>query len=253
MFKDFTVSENETVVYKADFTNNQNEWEPLWGRWRVENGYYIQGDLGNRRISMLRDKLFNNCTIGFKAQKIKGDEGFLLIFSGNNKDDYYQLNIGGNGNKNVVIEKVLGGIGMVVSEQGSFQVENNRWYDIKVTIDNDEVECLIDGKPVIKYKIKEIEKRFAIAGFDQTNNEIVVKVVNAEPQEFKTSVNILGAGKISAKGQIITLAASSNKEENTFKSPLKISPKTTKYNGFTNNFNMEFKPNSLTVLRIKRE
>jgi len=132
-------------------------------------------------------------------------------------------------------------------------VADDRWYDLKVTIHGDVVECFIDGQSMLTYKIKEIEKRYVIAGLDQGKNEIVVKVVNAEPVLFKTSIELYNSGAIESRGEIITLSAKSKEAENTFKDPTDIYPKTEEYSGFSNNFSMEFKPYSLTVLRIKRK
>ena len=42
-----------------------------------------------------------------------------------------------------------------------------------------------------------------------------------------------------------------DRDENSFEEPKKVSPVVTEFNGFSNSFNMEFKPNSFTILRIK--
>ena len=50
----------------------------------------------------------------------------------------------------------------------------------------------------------------------------------------------------------ITLSSETITDENSFEQPLKISPKKETYESFSNNFVYDFKPNSLTVLRIKK-
>ncbi|MDP4210392.1 MAG: alpha-L-arabinofuranosidase C-terminal domain-containing protein [Bacteroidota bacterium] len=252
VFKDFSVTQSGNN-YISDYFNRQEDWEPYYGHWRVENGEYIQGDLGTRRVSLLHDKAFGNVSIEVKARKIKGEEGFMILFGGVDKDEYYQLNVGANGNHKLVIERVMGGVSIAVSDSVSFSIENNCWYDVRVMVNNDEAECFIDGQSLLKYKIKEPSMRYAVAGFDTTKNEIVVKVVNAGPVVFKTKVNLLGAGSVETKGKVITMSASSAKDENSFKEPTKIIPIEKDWTGFSDRFNFEFKPYSLTVLRIKRK
>jgi alpha-L-arabinofuranosidase len=253
VYKDFMVEVGNATEYHADFVNHQNDWEPVRGHWRLEAGNYVQGDLEAHRASFLRNRLFENCTVEVKAKKNKGEEGFVLLFGGVDAENYYQFNVGGYGNKKITLEKVEGSSSLVVSDSIPFTVEENRWYTLRITIKGDEVNCLVDDKPVLNYTIKELEKRYAVAGFDQSKNEIVVKVVNAESIPFKTNVKLSNTGVIDSKGEAITLSAKSKNEENTFKNPMDIYPETSVYKGFSNEFTMEFKPYSLTVLRIKRK
>ena len=92
----------------------------------------------------------------------------------------------------------------------------------------------------------------AIARIDNSKNEIVVKVVNAEATPFRATINLNGAGSVRPTGQIITLSAASETEENTFDQPTKISPRQETFTSFAPSFDLVFKPYSLTVLRIKK-
>jgi alpha-N-arabinofuranosidase len=110
----------------------------------------------------------------------------------------------------------------------------------------------IDGKSIFKYNYSPYIKHYAIAGIDQSKNEIVIKVVNGESSPFKTSINLANGGSVNSNGDIFTLSSATESEENTFEQPLKISPKQEKYQGFGKSFDMEFKPYSLTIIRIKK-
>ena len=253
VYKDFVITQQDKSLFKADFVNKQNDWEPASGHWRVEGEAYVQGDLEEQRGTFVRNKTFDNYIVEVKARKVKGDEGFNLIIGGSDYANYYQFSVGKNGGTGVTIDKVEGGVAIPVTEAVTFKLEDNSWYTLKAIINGDEAECFINGQSVIKYRIKELNKRFAISGLDETKNEIVIKVVNAELTPFRTSIKIDNAGVIDAKGQIITLNASSKEDENTFKNPTKIYPQTEEYKGFSNDFKMEFKPFSLTVLRIKKK
>ena len=85
-----------------------------------------------------------------------------------------------------------------------------------------------------------------------SKNEIMIKVVNAESTPFKTTINLNGAGTAKPTGRMITLSAASETDENTYDQPLKIAPRQEQVTSFANSFDMEFKPYSLTVLRIKK-
>lgn len=252
VFKNFSIKQ-EKEEYSADYNNRQIEWEPESGHWRVESGNYLQGDLEPGRATFLRKKMMENCTIEVNALKSKGKDGLSIIFGGKNYRNYYQFAVGVDSNKYAAIQKIEGGSnGIIVSDSIPFKLEENKWYDLKVTITGDEAECFVNDKPVLKYKIKELEKRYAIAGFDETKNEIVIKVVNAEGTPMKTSLKLLNTGEVQSEGEAIILSANSKDEENTFRKPEKIYPENKKVKRISGEFKMEFKPFSLTVLRIKR-
>jgi alpha-L-arabinofuranosidase len=51
-------------------------------------------------------------------------------------------------------------------------------------------------------------------------------------------------------GQIIMLTSNSNKDNNSFDEPDKVSPVVSEYTGFGIALKMEFEPNSFTILKI---
>ena len=133
-----------------------------------------------------------------------------------------------------------------------FTFEDEKFYDVKVVTNDDNFECLIDGVSVVKYKYISGIRHYAIAGLDQKNNEVVIKVVNAESTSFKSAINLTGSGMINPVGKQITLSSEAIADENSFENPTKISPKSETFTSFAKDFIYEFKPNSLTVLRIKQ-
>jgi len=54
-------------------------------------------------------------------------------------------------------------------------------------------------------------------------------------------------------GEVVTLSSASLKDENSYDGPSVIVPVKTEFSGFSEKFTYEFKPCSLTVLRIKVE
>lgn len=257
----FTGGENTGPV---DF----NTWKSADGKWVASGNGYTQTDTGGRHLTMLQ-KNFGNGTLAFNVKRAKragnnpqGNRGgggggrggfgnnFAFMFGGTDDKNYYQLSFTP---RTVTLEKVVNGTPQYVAEPARLDVEDDRYYSVRVTTLNDNVEVFMDDKPVIKYTFAPDIKHYAIAGLDQAKNEIIVKVVNAEAAPLKTTINLNGATGIHPMGQVITLSANALTDENTFEQPLKISPKAETYQQFSNSFNMEFKPYSLTILRFKKK
>jgi alpha-L-arabinofuranosidase len=80
-------------------------------------------------------------------------------------------------------------------------------------------------------------------------------LVHAQPPKMtgpKISIDVSSPGtKISFP--LYGISGEKETNENTFDRPLKITPKQEQYNSFASQFEMEFKPYPLTVLRIKKQ
>ena len=265
-----TVKELNFSAEGANKDIDFNDWKSVDGKWIVNNNEYKQTDTASeRRSTFLNDKTFGNGTLEFKILRNKTvlpagatnapnqrnnnrnfGSNFTFIFGGTDKTNYYQLAFGGRG---ITIDKMVNGVSQFVAEPTRFMVEEDKQYAVKLVTNNDILEVFIDGVSLIKYKYVSGIKHYAIAGLDEKNNEVVIKVVNAESTAFKASINLLGGAGFNATGQQITLSSQTITDENSFEQPLKISPKTETYKTFAADFNFEFKPNSLTVLRIKKK
>ena len=64
------------------------------------------------------------------------------------------------------------------------------------------------------------------------------------------AINISNGASVESKGKVITLSADSLYDENDFDNPDKIHPVESLYNKFSKSFEMTFKPNSFTILRV---
>lgn len=93
--------------------------------------------------------------------------------------------------------------------------------------------------------------QFVDAGYDKAKGEVVIKVVNASKLPYVRTFRLNGASEVAKQGRVITLAAKSGEEENSFDEPFKISPVETAYKRFSKEFSYTFKPFSYTILRVK--
>ncbi|MDR1115480.1 MAG: alpha-L-arabinofuranosidase [Tannerella sp.] len=93
--------------------------------------------------------------------------------------------------------------------------------------------------------------QFMASGIDESTGELVLKFVNGSGDTFPTVIQLDGTTEVQKEGKIISLAATSGKEENTPDEPRKIYPQESRFDGFGKTFSYEFIPYSYTVLRIK--
>jgi alpha-L-arabinofuranosidase len=98
---------------------------------------------------------------------------------------------------------------------------------------------------------QEPKKLFALAGRDETNGDIILKVVNAKETVFKTTINLDGITKLDETAQLTTLSADELKAENSFSQPKKYIPQQEKIVIGGRQFEMEWRPFSINILRIK--
>ncbi len=93
--------------------------------------------------------------------------------------------------------------------------------------------------------------QFVDAGYDLQTGEVVVKVVNATKANWHQTFKLDNANRVEPVGRVVTLAAKSGEDENSFDEPLRIAPRTSMYKKFGREFNYTFKPFSYTILRVK--
>lgn len=253
-FKDLKITHADGKTVVADM-NDPSQWIVKNGDWTNESGVYRQtSDKTMTALLWNKAKIEAGSVIELKARKLSGSEGFLIYF-GLEKSDLHRghmLNVGGWGNSSTAFQTVSDGSGATASEMIGDKVASNRWYDIKIVVNKRSMDYYADGKLVTKRMSEPLKRKFHIAGFDENANEVVIKVVNADDKPSNAQINLTG-GQVEKKGTIITLSASSKEDENSFAEPLKISPVKTSYTKFSNSFTYRLKPNSVTVLRIKKK
>lgn len=231
------------------------QWVRFFGEWNTENGICSQTGNGERTALIWKKaRIGKGCTIEFDARKVSGDEGFLFYFGlkDTNLSDGYMLNVGGWGNSSTALEKVHDNNSTVYSEKKPDRLNDGVWQKVRIVINEFGADYYLDGKQVFSHQNAPLKRKFYVAGYDEESNEIIIKVVNATDRKSHARINLKG-GKVEKKGRVITLSASSVTDENSFEQPEKIVPQETVFDGFSESFDYEFVPNSLTVLRIRKK
>ena len=246
-FKDVRVEKAGQVVYTSDFSKGTEGWSAANGRWSVEDGAYRQARHG-MGLSYFGDESWSDYTLTLKARKFSGNEGFLIAF-GRKGGDRYWWNLGGWGNTQDAIEFNQN----VVGSQVTGTIETNRWYDIKIELVGSRIKCSLDGKLIHDETAKPGSNLFAVAGRDDMNGDIVIKVINLSSQPYSTTLNIAGVNRIAPHAQLTVLTSDRLSDNNSLENPKLVVPVTTDTIIPALKFTREFPANSFNVLRLKTD
>ena len=249
-YKDIKVTAPDgKVLFASDFTSGTKGWKLLGNgaEWKVQDGALRQTAEREfiRAIAGQRDWV--DYTITLKARKISGAEGFMVMFRIQDNEDRTWWNVGGWKNTASGIEA-----GETLDSK-PLTIATGRWYDLKVTVSGKNVKCWLDGKMVHNLDFEpggKVASLYATAATDKKSNELILKIVNANPAAVETEIN-LAAAALSGQGTATVLTSANATDENTLAEPLKVSPKTESIKFSGTNLKRSFPGNSFTVLRLE--
>jgi alpha-L-arabinofuranosidase len=252
-FKDIQVTKNGRTLYSSDFSQGAKGWKPDAGKWNVVGEALRQSADGTKLRAYAGDSLWTDYTYTLKARKLSGSEGFLILFSVKDNDNYAWWNIGGWGNTRHSVEYCEDGWRVLVGKEASGPIETDRWYDIKIELNGEHIRCYLDDKLIhdVLYEQTPLRSLHAVAGRDTTTGEIVLKVVNVSKHAFDSQLEIRGSKPLEQIGSVSVLSSGNPKDENSLLTPKKVFPKSEQLNGVSNSFRRTFPPYSLTILRLK--
>jgi alpha-L-arabinofuranosidase len=258
-YRDIKVVEDGKTVYQSDFVHKPSEWNLLRGKWQVmrDSGLAEMAD-GPQRLAILKDRSFDHYTLTMKARKLDGYNAFIIPFAVKDSNTFLRAHIGSYVNVNCVFERVTNGFDVSdISSQKRLvrPIETGRWYDIRLEVGLDKVDCYLDDTLIMSYK--EPASLFAIAGKDNDNGDIILKVVNSAASVCEATLRLDGLRDSTVTTAVTTLSAPSGDVENSFDHPDQYTPQETTLsqifasgeNGLTGH--IELKPFSISILRIR--
>jgi len=256
-YKDLTIIDNITrsVLYEDNFKDTMKNWIVFRGIWTQRNGVFSQSTLSENCFTITGNKEWKNYTIHVKAKKNSGREGFLIMFGVKDFDNFYWWNIGGWGNSYTAIEKSVNGIKSIVGNSANIRVIEDKWYDIKIEVNGNRIRCYLDGVLVHDVEDKMEKKEIYASAVEDTNGDVVLKVVNISEENKKLNISLKGISKkaILPVAEVIVLTSNDLKDENSMDNPKKIFPQIMTFSGVGDNFVYEFPKYSLTIIRIKKK
>jgi alpha-L-arabinofuranosidase len=247
-FKDVKVTAPDgSILFQSDFSQNADGWKQLGngGEWKVQDGAFRQvSDRENIR-AIAGDKSWTDYTLTLKARKISGDEGFLILFRLNDENSKCWWNLGGWGNSANAVEL---DDNVITRTPGS--IETGRWYDIRIAVKGNHIQCWLDGRLVHELDYQPVKSLVASATRDSQSGDIIVKVVNVADRPMATDIAVRGGNQLRGTAQAIVLTSASPTDENSLSQPLKVAPQTESLTLQGATMHETFPGNSVTVLRI---
>lgn len=240
-----------TTLLTNDFSGDASQWTHTGGgSWSVQDGRYVQTDVAaeNTMVSA-GDASWHDYDLRVKATKKSGKEGFLVAFGVKDTGNYYWWNLGGWNNTTSAVEQAVdGGKATLISKPGT--IETGRTYDIDIKVRGRQVTLYLDGKEWGSFTDDKPAEPFRqVVTRDAKTGELIVKVVNAQPADARTTVD-LGGAKVSSKARVTTLAAAPDAVNSETGTP--VAPVKSVFEGVKNKFAYTFPANSVTFLRIAK-
>ncbi len=266
-FDNVKVVDNDTgkVLGEQDFSKDtlSSDWEKVSdGNWAVKDGRLEQsntwsdvGTYGNTGSAVYYgDNTWRNYTFTVDATKTGGDEGFLIPFAVGDKNNNYFWNIGGWGNTVSALQRVKDGsksdaLGVTSKP---VVIEQNKTYQLKVEVTENNVKCYIDGELYVDYTPAPTSKAeaYQVVSTDESG-DIIIKLVNVEGEEKTVAVDLKNAELAGETAEVSIVGGSSLKNDNILGQKETVTLKSGKEeSGVKNQFNFTLPKYSVTVIRI---
>ena len=194
-----------------------------------------------------------------QTMKESGMQGFLMLVGYADELNYQWYNVAGWDNTVSSVEQTLKGSKSGIAPQKRFRVENNRWYDLRIDVDEDSLHCYIDGRLDFACKLQkglQMEGVFASTTIDEPTNTMYVKVVNLGEGFAPGVINLKNCRVDTRTPEAVTLtqlAAENGTDENTQENPQFIYPKCMEITSGKSSDRVSFDvaPFSVSILKIK--
>ena len=212
-FKDLRVTDAKGKdLFVSDFGTGTNGWRFLGeGRWEVMNGALRQSAEAESVRALAGRVDWSDYTLTLKARKLAGQEGFLILFHIADDEDRTWWNVGGWQNTGDGLENDG------VIDRHPERIETGRWYDLKVQVRGNHVQCHMDGRLVHDLDLsskRDIRSLYATASKDIQSGDVILKVVNVNEQPLSTSIRFKGASNLTGRGTAFVLSSQSGMDEN---------------------------------------
>lgn len=244
-----------STVNLSDFS----KWVRQSGTWSTNNGELAQTSNATAAIILCPERIdAKKYTFKVQAKKQSGAEGFLVLFGYKDMQNYQWYNVGGWSNAQSNVEQTIDGGKIQLARDKRFTVENDKWYDLQVDVDGENLKCYINGKLDFTCKLQKssaMEGVYASTTIDEATKTLYVKIVNVGEGYADGILNLKNCSIDTNKAESITLirlASASGNDENTLENPKNIYPQTSTIKASGPN-KVEFKVPafSVNILKIK--
>jgi len=237
----------------------ENGWTNSNGNWTVnEDGSISQTSDEQNCLYYFDRQAWGNYTVSLKAKKTGGKEGFQIGVALDDSENYYRVNIGGWNPMSAKVQKITDGVSSIVSNvaeqsySSNVNIENDKWYDIRVEVTDYEIKGYLDDVLVCSYnKGKDYGPVYASSVYDEETKEVVVKVVNTMDSNVDVDINTTGA-QIENIAKT-TVMSGDTSLVNSLENKNAIVPVEREITNAGNNFTYNAPANSLSIIRLNGE
>ena len=206
--------------------NSKREYQGLW---TAESSMLCQTSNAEESMRVCPEKIATKrYTYKVQARKDGGAEAFMIVFNYIDEKNFDWLNLGGWSNSRTSVETTSDGSRNTLDGAHADSYESNRWYDIQLDVDGEDITAFVDGKEVYKGK-KRSGKMYGVyanSTLDEKTNTLYTKIVNL--CEMGTSGSIELSGGSAAEAEMVRLVGLSGQDENTMQYPNNIVPRPAK-------------------------
>ncbi len=228
------------------------------GNYKVKNGKLIHvgtdmnySDIGDAAYFGLDDDM-SDYTYTLEAIKLDGEEGFLIPFAVQDKDNNWFWNLGGWQNTVSCLQCMSEGVktGQIINTVKPFTAEIGKTYTLKVVVSGTTVKCYVDDELYIDCDTANPAEAEAYQVVSRdSNGDLIIKLVNVTRSDRTFAININGITSYQ-KISCSQIAAENESDENIFGEPEKCSISEFELNDTGHKFNYTVPKFSVTVMRF---
>ena len=119
--------------------------------WTVDGDELVQSSMNTDVHLVFGDSTMQDYELSLEAQKVSGDEGFLIIFRAIDSNNFYWLNLGGWGNSTHVVEKEVNGSRSSVSGSVSGNIISGQWYTIRIRCEGNYFQVYLNDDMLLDF------------------------------------------------------------------------------------------------------
>lgn len=264
-FDNIKVVNNDTgeILGEQDFDENtfKREWyEIADGRFSVEDGKLVQSSITTKDSNTGSAAYFGytdweNYTYTLEATKTGGDEGFLIPFAVQSKDDNYFWNIGGWNNTVSCLQQVEDGTksGQVSGTVKDFTAKTGHTYELKLVVTGTNVKCYIDNELYVDYDVKagSEAEAYQVVSTDETG-DVIIKLVNVTGSDRVFAIDVANAESIKTEATVYQVAGNSPANDNILGAKEDCVMEEFSVSGVSEQFNYTVPKYSVTVIRLHK-
>lgn len=250
-FTNVVVTKGDETLYQSDFTAGASEWRVYRGRWTTSAGVYRQTDIMTDCRSTTGNTNWADYTLSLKARKDSGNEGFLIIFNWRDDNNWIWWNIGGWNNTQHAIEICQNGAKSILGNAVSGSVETNRWYNIRIELQDERIRCYLDDVLIHDVTYPSTATVHASATYHEATGQVILKMVNVLSVPVSTTIKLNGVPSIAPNAQYSLLTSATPQDENTLNDPDRVIPVGGMITNASTNFVYDLPAYSLVILRLQ--